>query len=135
MTAGMFEPHQMTPPTLSDLLKYDLVIWSSPEDSPAYIGADGALLQYLLHGRKLILSGQDVVLWDGGGAGFVLVPYMRDALKTAYVKDDAGSRWLSGVPGEVMDGLNFAIAGATARTTRPPRTRSPSPIRTMPPRS
>ena len=27
-------------PTITDLLKYDLVIWSSPDDSPGYIGAD-----------------------------------------------------------------------------------------------
>ena len=85
-------------PTLSDLLKYDLVIWSSPENSPGYIATDGALQQYLSRGRTLILSGQDVALWDGGGTGYFLAPYLRNYLKTLYVKDDSGSQSLSGVP-------------------------------------
>ncbi len=97
-------------PTLSELLKYDLVIWSSPEDSPGYVSAGEALGQYLDAGRTLILSGQDVAFWDGGGA-FMLAPYLTHSLKTLYVNDDGGSRSLSGVPGDIMAGLELNIAG------------------------
>lgn len=98
-------------PTLTDLLKYDAVIWSSPEDSPGYIGADAVLAQFLAAGGGLILTGQDVAFWDGGGITFVSAPYLRDYLKVDYVRDDAESETVAGRPGDCMAGLSFDIAG------------------------
>jgi len=98
MTGGIFVPFPMTRPRS---LICSSTIWSSGhprEYSPGYIGADGALQQYLSRGRTLILSGQDAALWDGGGTGYFLAPYLRNYLKTLYVKDDSGSQSLSSVP-------------------------------------
>jgi subtilisin family serine protease len=99
-------------PTLDEMLKYDVVIWSSPDDSPGLIGAQNVITGYLSAGRGLILSGQDVAYWDGGGSGLFLAPYLQRYLKTAYVRDDAGSRSLVGAAGDVMDGLSFDIKGS-----------------------
>ena len=62
-------------PTAETLAAYDIVIWSCPEDSPGLIGADEALAEYLESGGKLLLSGQDIAFWDGGGAFFTYAPY------------------------------------------------------------
>lgn len=50
------------------LARYDLVVWSAPQDAPGLIGADAALNDYLKAGGRLVLSGQDVAFWDGGGS-------------------------------------------------------------------
>ncbi len=57
-------PYDGTPPA-SVLAHYDSVIWSDPQRAPGYIGADGALSQYLLAGGTLLVSGQNVGLFDG----------------------------------------------------------------------
>ncbi len=55
-------------PTTDLLSRYDLVIWSAPQDAPGLIGADAAVSDYLRRGGRLVLSGQDVAYWDGGGS-------------------------------------------------------------------
>ncbi len=97
-------------PTTSDLLPYDLVIWSAPYDAPGYIGASAAISGYLSAGGRLLLSGQDVAFWDGGGAGLYYAPYFERYLKARYVADDAPSRLLDG-EGTLFAGLTITIAG------------------------
>ena len=60
----ILEPGRDTPVTTT-LRAYDAVIWSSPLDSPGYIGADGVISDYLGTGGHLLLSGQDVGYYDG----------------------------------------------------------------------
>lgn len=98
-------------PTITDLLKYDVVIWSSPEDSPGYVGADEVIAQFLSNGGGLILTGQDVALWDGGGTARFYTPYMQNYLKTSYVSDNAQTRQVTGLPDSLMTGLSFDIEG------------------------
>ncbi len=98
-------------PTADDLLKYNLVIWSSPEDSPGYLGLSGVITQYLSSGGDLVLTGQDIAFWDGGGTPFFYSPYLSQYLKTVYIKDDSEIDDISGLAGAPMEGMDFRIAG------------------------
>jgi uncharacterized repeat protein (TIGR01451 family) len=96
-------------PTADDLLPYDIVIWSCPEDSPGYVNAWGALADYLDAGGLLFLSGQDIGYWDDGGSPFTLSPQYEDYLKASYVADDAGMHNLTGIAGDIFEGLTLEI--------------------------
>lgn len=92
-------------PTADDLLPYDIVIWSCPEDSPGYVNAWGALTGYLDAGGLLFVTGQDIGYWDGGGFPFALSPEYEDYLKASYVADNAGTLNLTSIAGEIFEGL------------------------------
>lgn len=94
-----------------DLLPYDVVIWSSPLSSPGYVGANNAITSFLSEGHRLLISGQDIAFWDGGGSLVVYAPYLFNYFKARYVRDDAGSRALAGLDGEIMAGLSMTITG------------------------
>ena len=83
-------------PTTTTLRAYDTVIWSSPLDSPGYIGADVSLYDYLRAGGHLFLSGQDVgyldAYWGFGG-------YLTDQLFARFVADNGPTRVLTGQNG------------------------------------
>jgi uncharacterized repeat protein (TIGR01451 family) len=96
-------------PVASDLLPYDVVVWSAPSDAPGYIGAQDAITSYLSSGGRLLLSGQDVGYLDGGGWSYS--PYYRDSLKVSLAQDNAGSWTLRGIPGDLFAGLAITIAG------------------------
>lgn len=98
-------------PAAADLTPYDLVVWSAPEDAPAYIGAQHAITSYLSSGGRLLLSGQDVGFLDGGGAGLYWATYYRDYLKARYGGDNAPSRVLDGLAGDIFAGLTITISG------------------------
>ena len=95
-------------PPLELLEHYDLVIWSSPQDAPGYIGADKVIVHYLSNGGKLFLSGQDIGFLDGGGVGFS--SYYQNYLKALFVQDSSNSWALQGLPGGPFAGLSFSIA-------------------------
>ena len=99
-------------PTAADLIPYDVVVWSAPEDAPGYIGAEGVITGYLSAGGQMLLTGQDVGYWDGGGSFFYSSPYYRDYLKARYVDDDASSRVLDGTSGDLFAGWTITITGA-----------------------
>lgn len=96
-------------PRAEDLAPYDVVIWSAPEDAPGYIGADGALSEYLLGGGRLLLTGQDIGYLDGGMWG--VFPYYQDLLKAYWVRDSSGVWTVEGVPGDLFSGLTVVISG------------------------
>jgi uncharacterized repeat protein (TIGR01451 family) len=98
-------------PSAQNLLPYDIVFWSSPEDSPGYIGASEVLTSYLRSGGSLFLSGQDVAYYDDYYP-FISAPYFRGYLKARFVSDNAGEFRLAGVAGELFDGLTFVIDGS-----------------------
>jgi uncharacterized repeat protein (TIGR01451 family) len=97
-------------PAAGDLLPYDIVFWSSPEDSPGYLGASGVISTYLGSGGSLFLSGQDVAYYDDFYP-FIYAPYFEGYLKAHFVSDDAKVRSLTGVTGGLFDGLTFSIDG------------------------
>ena len=98
-------------PQASDLAPYDIVIWSAPQDSPGYIGAEAAITEYLDGGGKLFLTGQDVGYWDGGGSWFLSTEYYEDYLKAEYVADSADAYNLQGLAGDIFAGLDLTIQG------------------------
>jgi uncharacterized repeat protein (TIGR01451 family) len=93
-------------------MPYDILIWSAPRDAPGYIGAGDVITQYLEGGGRLMLSGQDVGFWDGGGSGSSWSPYYREYLKARFVDDVAPTRVLDGVGGDVLAGTTITIAGS-----------------------
>jgi hypothetical protein len=98
-------------PQASDLAAYDIVIWSAPEDSPGFVGAEAAITEYLDGGGKLLLTGQDVGYWDGGGSGFISTEYYENYLKAEYVADNADAYNLQGLAGDIFADLNLTIQG------------------------
>jgi len=98
-------------PAASDLSPYDVVVWSAPQDAPGYIGAQDTITGYLSAGGRLLLSGQDVGFWDDGGTPIYWRAYYQHYLKAHYVSDDAQSRVLEGLEGDVFAGLVITITG------------------------
>jgi hypothetical protein len=94
-------------PTITTLLGYDAVIWSAPFDAPGLVGAGDAISRYLAAGGRLLLSGQDVAFYDGSWA---FHPYFN-RLNAVYLADDVPSRRVVGVPGTLLAGRAFSIAG------------------------
>jgi hypothetical protein len=98
-------------PAGSDLAPYDIVIWSAPRDAPGYIGAGQAVADYLRDGGRLLLTGQDVGLWDGGGSWSSPQEYYTEYLKARFVADDTPTRVLNGVAQDIYAGATITIAG------------------------
>ncbi|MFQ5594757.1 MAG: S8 family serine peptidase, partial [Anaerolineae bacterium] len=108
-------------PTAKDLSAYDILIWSSPRDAPGLIGASDAITNYLEAGGRLLLSGQDVGYWDGGGSQDFSASYYPDYLRAIYVKDDAGYREVYGAANTGFEGLQTGLGRAdSARNQRFP---------------
>ncbi|NJN92766.1 MAG: S8 family serine peptidase [Anaerolineales bacterium] len=98
-------------PVTSTLTAYDIVVWSAPLDSPGYIGADAPLRGYLSQGGKLLLSGQDVAFFDGGGSIFGDAPYFRGYLKAQYLEETSEVFSATGVITSPFAGLSLTITG------------------------
>ncbi len=98
-------------PAITDLLPYDVVIWAAPNDSPGLVGATEAISGYLALGNNLLLSGQNVGYWDGGGSGLTYDSFYTSHLYAQYVKDNADSRIVYGLPGTLFEGLTMTIEG------------------------
>lgn len=96
-------------PTAADFSRYDAVIWSAPADAPGLIGLDFDLTTYLLAGGHLLVSGEDVAFWDGGGPAFQpLARYLTDLLMVRFeAEDNLGD--LTGVPRTPFAGLRLAL--------------------------
>jgi hypothetical protein len=98
-------------PVITDVLPYEVVIWSAPYDAPGNVGASAVISSYLDGGGRLLLSGQDVGFWDGGGSGMTFARYFPDRLYASFVADDAPTRQVAGRSGDVFDGLGLSIEG------------------------
>lgn len=96
-------------PTITDMLGYDTVIWSAPLDSPAFIGAGDVISTYLNSGRNLLISGQDIGFYDGGGF-YAEQPYFS-RLNAYLLADVAPSRVVVGSSNGMLTGLSLPIAG------------------------
>ncbi|MCL4506574.1 MAG: S8 family serine peptidase [Chloroflexi bacterium] len=96
-------------PTSAQLLKYDTIIWSAPSDSPAFVGAGTTISTLLASGRNLMISGQDIAYYDGGGF-FGVQPYFPK-LNAYFSADDAPSRVVVGAPDSLLAGQTYTITG------------------------
>jgi uncharacterized repeat protein (TIGR01451 family) len=97
-------------PTVTDLLSYDLVIWSAPNDSPGAVDAGTSIYKYLEHGGNLLLSGQDVAFFDGGGILNAQAYYM-DLLHSRLRNDNAPSREVVCLEDSAVGAINLTIQG------------------------
>jgi uncharacterized repeat protein (TIGR01451 family) len=97
-------------PTLTDLLPYDLVIWSAPGDSPGLVRAGNVITDYLGNGGNLLLSGQDVAYWDGGGIRS-LQRYYTNFLHSVFRADNAPSRQVVCLDDSAFGGISLTIQG------------------------
>lgn len=98
-------------PVITDLVPYDAVIWSSPSDSPGYIGAGDVISDYLRMGGNVLLSGQDVGFWDSGASGVLWSPYYSTMLKANLASDNSKSNTLTGPEGSLLEGLVLSLNG------------------------
>jgi uncharacterized repeat protein (TIGR01451 family) len=96
-------------PTITQLLRYDTVIWSAPFDSPALVSADKVISALLDSGHNVLLSGQDIAFYDGGGF-FSPRPYFTK-LDATFVADDTPSRVVNGAPNSLLAGKVLTITG------------------------
>ncbi|HEY3289033.1 MAG TPA: S8 family serine peptidase, partial [Anaerolineae bacterium] len=96
-------------PTITNLLGYDTVIWSAPLDAPALVGAGDVISTYLKNGRNLLISGQDIGFYDGGGF-YAEQPYF-DRLNAYFLADAAPSRVVVGTSNGFLAGMSYPIAG------------------------
>ncbi|MEJ5199396.1 MAG: carboxypeptidase regulatory-like domain-containing protein, partial [Anaerolineae bacterium] len=122
------------PPNADLLSKYDLVIWSAPLDSPGLVNAGNALRTYTLSGGRLLLSGQDVAYFDGGGSAF--------DPPQSYFLDDWGLRWkadgdlmpLTGAADGPLAGITVALntADSARNQAHPDRVEIRNALRTRP---
>ena len=111
------------PPALSDLAGYDTVIWSSPSDSPGFIGAGSVISDYLGLGGNLLISGQHVGSYDGQGFDTQLWWYHH--LEADFRGKTAVTTPLHGADDTLFAGLNPTLndAGSANNQTGPDQSR------------
>ena len=80
-------------PLTKTLRAYDVVIWSAPLDSPGLVNADLTVSDYLTHGGRLMLSGQDVAFYDSFWYGSL---YLPNQLLADFVADSAATWQITG---------------------------------------
>lgn len=96
-------------PISTTLAQYDIVLWSSPKSSPGLVNGGAELDAYLKNGGRLLLSGQDVAYYDGGGSLYASQPYLRETIGMGYFADDAAVRQLTGLG--PFSGITVTIEG------------------------
>ncbi|MCL6511519.1 MAG: S8 family serine peptidase [Anaerolineae bacterium] len=102
-------------PTITQLLQYDAVIWSAPFDAPGVVGASDVLSRYLAAGRSLLLTGQSIAFYDGGG-NLVYHPYFA-RVNALYKAKNFGASGIVGAAGGPLEGKTIPfnqVAGALA---------------------
>lgn len=97
-------------PTITQLLQYDAVIWSAPFDSPGVVGASDVLSRYLAAGRSLLLTGQSVAFYDGGG-DFIYHPYFA-RVNAQYKAKNFNASTVVGAPGGPLEGKTITFTQA-----------------------
>ncbi len=96
-------------PGVRTLRGYDLVLWSAPLDAPGLVGAADALRIYLNSGGRLLLSGQDIAYFDGGGTIFEAPqPYFFDLLGLRW-EDETALAALTGVATGPLAGITITL--------------------------
>ncbi|WP_420627694.1 S8 family serine peptidase [Candidatus Leptofilum sp.] len=99
-------------PKLDTLSQYEAVIWSSPLDSPGYLGLNDVITDYLGLGGNLFISGQNLGYFDGLGLS-TQVWWYRD-LNARYLGKTAVTQTISGSDDSLFNGLNFTLNGGSS---------------------
>ncbi|MCB8948974.1 MAG: S8 family serine peptidase [Ardenticatenaceae bacterium] len=99
-------------PTLADLSQYDSVIWSSPLDSPGYLGLNNVITDYLGLGGHLFISGQNVGAFDGYGIDTQFWWYKH--LNANFLGKTAVTNTISGSANSPFSGLSIDLNGGSS---------------------
>ncbi|WP_420643245.1 S8 family serine peptidase [Candidatus Leptofilum sp.] len=99
-------------PKLNDLSQYEAVIWSSPLDSPGFLGLNDVITDYLGLGGNLFISGQNLGFYDGVGS-FTQIWWYRD-LNARYLGKTAVTQTISGSDDSLFNGLSFTLNGGSS---------------------
>ncbi|MEW5989082.1 MAG: S8 family serine peptidase, partial [Chloroflexota bacterium] len=102
------DPYQDVP-AASDLGNYDVVVWSSPYDSPGLLGAGRVISDYLGLGGRFLISGQDVGSTDG--VGWLTQDWWYDQLRGSYLGEAVAPFDLGGVSGTHFAELVLTLNG------------------------
>jgi subtilisin family serine protease len=101
-------------PTLTRLLTYDAVVWSAPYDAPSFVGASGVLSGYLAAGKPLLLTGQSIALYEGGGT-LNYTPYFLNQINAVYIAKNREAAVVKGTAGTPLAGMTLAFTNTTSR--------------------
>ncbi len=99
-------------PTITELLTYDAVIWSAPYDAPSFVGASNVLSSYLAAGKNLLLTGQNIALYDGGGA-ITYSPYFLNQVNAVYMAKNRAAQHAIGADNTPVAGMTLPFTHAT----------------------
>lgn len=94
-------------PTTSDLANYEIVIWSAPQDSPGYLGANNVITDYLGSEGHLLISGQNVGTFDGQGSDTQLWWY-RD-LEAHFIGEANATQAVRGANDTLFAGIKLTL--------------------------
>ena len=110
-------------PTPADLAAYGTVIWSSPNDSPGFIGAGAVISDYLGLGGNLLISGQHVGSFDGDGID--TQHWWVGLLAARFMGKTAVTATLNGAPNTPFAGLSpgLNVVGSAGNQVGPDRSR------------
>ena len=100
-------------PTLTQLLTYDAVVWSAPYDAPSFVGGSPVLSAYLAAGKNLLLTGQNIALYDGGGA-LSYSPYFLNQVNAVYTAKNRGATQFIGAAGGPLAGMVVPFTETTS---------------------
>ncbi|MGB9585912.1 MAG: hypothetical protein ACPL7A_00660, partial [Anaerolineales bacterium] len=96
-------------PTTSTLNAYNLVIWSAPYDSPGLLNLGTVISSYLSSGGNILLSGQDIAYFDGGGPNFYSPqPYFTKLMGIEY-QSEGNLHPLHGNPKTPFAGITLEL--------------------------
>lgn len=101
-------------PTITQMLTYDAVIWSAPYDAPSFVGASDVLSKYLAAGKNLLLTGQNIALYDGGGA-LTYAPYFLNQINAVYMARNPAAERVIGSRDTPIAGLTLPFTNTTDR--------------------
>lgn len=96
-------------PTAADLSPYDIVVWSSPYDSPGYVSANDTITGFLELGGDLLVSGQNVGNLDGYGFGSQ--KWWHRDLEATYLGKTSVSQTITGALGTLFEGITLTLNG------------------------
>jgi hypothetical protein len=101
-------------PTITQLLTYDAVIWSAPYDAPSFVGASNVLSSYLAAGKNLLLTGQNIALYDGGGA-LTYSPYFLNQINAVYSAKNRDAESVTGAGDTPIAGMTLPFTNTSDR--------------------
>ncbi|MBE2219980.1 MAG: S8 family serine peptidase [Anaerolineae bacterium] len=91
---------------------YDVLVWSSPSDSPGYIGANDVITDFLGQGGNLFISGQSMGTYDG--YGFYTQDWWYRDLQADLMGKTAVTHTITGAPFTTYEGLTITLNGESS---------------------